>query len=235
VSLSFLIHGCNWWLIAGNTLRFGNISIGKRGRLLDRELDNRRSFDDAGPMAPTQPNYRLLAAAALALTALAGCGKTPVVPAKSISVDAGEKPVLTSVERRDRTLSRQPQTDGVTRASFEQPIIEPEPIKPLAAWTEQEAAAEALGRIGAAAVPALVESLQNPDAAVRLKAIEVLGRMGADAKDAVPHLIRLLDDPDLNVRKAAARTLGRIGPAAQQAVPSLMKTLLEPAPLAPAP
>ena len=187
-------------------------------------------------MASTQPGNRILyAAATLALTALAGCGKTPVVPAKTVSVPAGEKPVLTSLERPDLSHPARLHADGVARASFERSLIEPLSIKPLAAWTEQEAAAEALGRIGAAAVPALVESLQNPDAAVRLKAIEVLGRMGDDAKDAVPQLVRLLDDPDLNVRKAAARTLGRIGPAAQQAVPALMKSLLEPAPLAPVP
>jgi len=178
---------------------------------------------------------RLYAAAALALTALAGCGKTPVVPAKSIAVDTGEQPVLTSLERPSNSSSPRRNAEGVARASFAQPIIEPASIKPLAAWTEQEAAAEALGRIGAAAVPALVESLQSPDATVRLKAVEVLGRMGADAKDAVPHLVRLLDDPDLDVRKAAARTLGRIGPAAQEAVPALMKSLLEPVPLAPVP
>jgi hypothetical protein len=216
-------------LIADNMLRFGNISISKRGRLLYGELDNQFPIDDAGPMASTQRGNRILiAAAVLALTALAGCGKSPVVPVKSISVDAGEQPVLTSLERPSNPSSARRYADGVARASFERPIIESVSIKPLAAWTEQEAAAEALGRIGVAAVPALVESLQDPDAAARLKAVEVLGRMGADAKDAVPQLVRLLDDPDLNVRKAAARTLGRIGPAAQQAVPALMKSLLEP-------
>ena len=44
------------------------------------------------------------------------------------------------------------QLGPVVPAVFEQPIAEPELIKPLAAWTEQEAAAEALGRIGSAAV-----------------------------------------------------------------------------------
>lgn len=165
------------------------------------------------------------------LLALAGCGKTPIVPAKTVTVPAGEKPVLTSLERRDRPALLPMPDSAIAPASFEMPVAEPVPIKPLAAWTEQEAAAEALGRIGAAAVPELVQTLQSPNAAVRLKGVEVLGRMGADAKDAVPQLVRLLDDPDLDVRKAAARTLGRIGPGAHEAVPALMKSLLQPAPL----
>jgi HEAT repeat protein len=171
---------------------------------------------------------------AAALAATAGCGDMPIRPSKTIKVPAGERPVLTSVQRPRSEPSppaeaAPPLANPVTTAIFEQPIAEPEPIKPLAAWTEQEAAAEALGRIGAAAVPAVVQTLHSPDAAVRLKGVEVLGRMGADAREAVPQLVRLLDDPDLAVRKAAARTLGRIGPAAHEAVPALMKSLLEPA------
>lgn len=203
---------------------------------LPPQLDIPQPFDDAEGMALE----RFLAfgcLAAAALTAATGCGDMPIRPSKTITVPAGEQPVLTSVQRPHSEpappIERAPvipPADPVARATFEQPILEPEPIKPLAAWTEQEAAAEALGRIGAAAVPSLVETLRSPDSAVRLKGVEVLGRMGADAREAVPNLVNLLDDPDLAVRKAAARTLGRIGPAAHQAVPALMKSLLEPAP-----
>jgi HEAT repeat protein len=172
--------------------------------------------------------HTLALMAALAFTI--GCGREAIRPSKTVTVPAGEKPVLTSVERPVQPPLEPQPSSNVARATFEQPIPEPEPIKPLAAWTEQEAAAEALGRIGAAAVPALVETLNSPDPAARLKGVEVLGRMGADARDAVPQLVRLLDDPDPAVRKAAARTLGRIGPAAHEAVPSLMKSLLQPTP-----
>ena len=137
--------------------------------------------------------------------------------------------MLTAVERAN--AAAQPEAGGVTRASFEQPIdgqvVETAQIKPFDEWSEQEAAADALGRIGPAAVPSLIETLRDPDPKVRLKAIEVLARMGADAKDAVPELIRLLEDPDEEVRKAAIRTLGRIGPAAKDAVPALMQTLMQ--------
>lgn len=101
-------------------------------------------------------------------------------------------------------------------------------LKPLSKWTQQEAAADALGRIGPAAVPQLVAALRSTDPEERLQATQVLARMGSDAKEAVPDLIRLLEDPDERIRKAATRTLGRIGPDAAEAVPALMRTLLEP-------
>ncbi len=101
-------------------------------------------------------------------------------------------------------------------------------LKPLEKWTEQEAAADALGRIGPPAVPQLIAALRSQDPEHRLQATQVLARMGSDAKEAVPDLIRLLDDPDERIRKAATRTLGRVGPAAGEAVPALMERLLEP-------
>ena len=158
---------------------------------------------------------------------LAGCGPLTSTPKKAIAVPSGGKVVLTAAERAGQEL--QPGTpSSVALAAFETPIEEPQLLKPLEQWTEQEAAADALGRIGAAAVPSLIAALESPDAAARQKAVGVLGRMGSDAAPAVPHLINLLNDPDPAVRKASARTLGRIGPAAKDAVPNLMQTLLEP-------
>jgi HEAT repeat protein len=123
----------------------------------------------------------------------------------------------------------------VALASFEQAFPTPPsvPLRPLEYLTEQETAADALARIGPAAVPALLEALHSPDPEVRAKAANVLGRMGPDARDSVPELIRLLDDPDERVRKTVIRALGRIGPAAQDAVPGLMRTLLQSSPQPP--
>jgi len=166
----------------------------------------------------------------------AGCGRGQFGPTKEIEVPSGGRPVLTSAERIEKEHPAAERLRGpVALATFEQPLAEPQPIKSFDAWSEQEAATDALGRIGAAAVPALLQALQNPDKSVRLKAIDVLARMGAGASDAVPQLIGLLDDPDPAIRKAAARTLGHIGPAAKDAVPALMRTLLEAAPQAPPP
>jgi hypothetical protein len=100
-------------------------------------------------------------------------------------------------------------------------------LKPLEQWSEQEAAADALGRIGKPAIPQLIESLKSENPEVRLISAQVLARMGSDAEEAVPHLVPLLEDSDQRIRKAAARALGRIGPEAAAAVPGLMQTLLE--------
>jgi HEAT repeat protein len=128
----------------------------------------------------------------------------------------------------------QPQSSAVQRTSLEQPVPLEVPatarlLRPFPQWSEQEAAAEALGRIGAAAVPPLIVALRSEDPTVRLRAAEVLGRMGPEAADAVEELVRLLNDPDVRVRKAAIRTLGQIGPAAKDAVPALIERLLMPA------
>jgi HEAT repeat protein len=83
--------------------------------------------------------------------------------------------------------------------------------------------AESLARLGAAAVPELLAALGDPHR--RLIAIDVLGSLGAAAKDAVPALVRLLDDPDATIRGDAAFALGGIGPDAVEAVPALIRIL----------
>jgi HEAT repeat protein len=162
----------------------------------------------------------------------AGCGQLRLKPTRQIVVPGGGPPVLTSEELlasdRYQVSAQAPQT--VAPATFEQPAEPPRMLKPLAEWTEQEAAADALGRIGAPAVPALIETLANPDATLRLKAVEVLARMGPEAQEAVPRLVELLNDSDPAVRKAATRALGQIGPLAHDAVPALMQRLVEPPP-----
>ena len=106
-------------------------------------------------------------------------------------------------------------------------------VRPISDWTLQETAEDALGRMGEAAVPMLVEKLryENPDlkrqATVRRQAAEVLARIGPRAESAVPALIKALDDSATGVRKSAALALGQIGPAAADAAPALLRTMLE--------
>jgi len=136
--------------------------------------------------------------------------------------------VLTTAERQHPPAIVKAAPSLVTRASYEQSINQPRSPKPLDQWSEQDAAANALGRIGAAGRPRARRSpsvVRMPD--MRLKATEVLGRMGTDAKAAVSDLTRLLDDTDERVRRAATRTIGQIGPDAQQAVPALVAALFE--------
>lgn len=95
-------------------------------------------------------------------------------------------------------------------------------------WGVRETAADSLGRIGDAAVPALITALEDADRDVRAQAARALARMGPKAEAAIPALIEALDDDDKFVRQGAARALGQIGPLAEDAVPALMQALKDP-------
>ena len=101
------------------------------------------------------------------------------------------------------------------------------PLRAYGDWSPAETAADSLGRIGATAVPRLLESLRSPNPQLRWQATRVLGRIGPDAATAVPELVRLLSDEDPRVRLAAARALGQIGPNAASSVPALIRMLEE--------
>lgn len=120
--------------------------------------------------------------------------------------------------RRDLPIATIP-SDGITTRFT---------VRPFDDWTMREAAAVALSRIGEAAVPALVEGLRSPDAAMRQQSADTLARIGPSAAKAVPALVELLEDSDPRVRKSAARALGQVGPAAAEAVPSLIRALETP-------
>jgi HEAT repeat protein len=85
--------------------------------------------------------------------------------------------------------------------------------------------AKILARIGPAAIPALVEALDDRSAAVRMGAVYALGLMGAPAEPAVaPILASMKAEDDRSAephqfRELAAWSLGKIGPAA--ALPAL--------------
>jgi HEAT repeat protein len=95
-------------------------------------------------------------------------------------------------------------------------------------WNVADTAADALARIGDAAVPALIEGLADPNPKVRAQSARALARMGPKGHAAVPALILALEDEDPAVRVNAARALGQIGPEAQEAVPALIRALKDP-------
>lgn len=182
------------------------------------------------------PTWATLAAASLCL--VCGCER----PAPS-SVRTNSAAGTTARRQRPIEQARPVPNGGpraaeagegrVAPASFELPVPDsPAPLK-----SEEDLAAEALSRIGPPAVPMLVEALGSPDLSVRKRALEVLLRMGPDAKQAVPALVALLEDDDEELRKGAAVALGRIGPDSAPAVPALMKTMLggQAPPMAPTP
>jgi HEAT repeat protein len=65
----------------------------------------------------------------------------------------------------------------------------------------------------------------DPEAMVRLAAVETLRRFGADAVAAVPALSQALADRHPEVRRAAALTLGDLGTAAQSVLAALTARL----------
>ena len=83
----------------------------------------------------------------------------------------------------------------------------------------------AVTSIGPAAVPALIQLLQDPNPEVRAHAAVALNWIGPGARDAVPALVRALQDDRRRVRQGAAFALFRIGPDAKDAVPVLIKAL----------
>jgi HEAT repeat protein len=93
---------------------------------------------------------------------------------------------------------------------------------------EYDDVAYALGRLGPeakAAVPVLVEQLQDKNHRWRAYVLRALQGIGPGAGAAVPALIRVLEDEkeSMDMRVNAALTLSRIGAAAKEAIPALGK------------
>ena len=96
------------------------------------------------------------------------------------------------------------------------------PVKSRDDWDVSEIVADSLGRIGSAAVPPVIEQLNDANPEARIQAARILAKIGPDAAGAVQDLTVLLKDDNENVRKAAARALGQIGPAAENSVEALL-------------
>jgi HEAT repeat protein len=106
--------------------------------------------------------------------------------------------------------------------------------EPLSAWVEQlndrsatarQEAAEALGKMGAPAKPAiapLIAALGDSDEVVREAAAAALSAFG---KEAVSPLADALKHKEAAVRRGAADALGDIGSTAKTAVPALRDAL----------
>ena len=75
----------------------------------------------------------------------------------------------------------------------------------------QKEASLALRNIGKTAAPALRQALTNSNPRIREGAALALGKMGAAADPAIPDLIQLLTDRDYEVKNAAEFALRRIG------------------------
>ena len=88
-----------------------------------------------------------------------------------------------------------------------------------------EGAAEALGAIGAPALPHLLLLLRAEAPADCRFAAEALGAMGPTAADALPDLIPLLRHADVDVCVSALQAIGAMGSAAAPAASELIASL----------
>lgn len=87
------------------------------------------------------------------------------------------------------------------------PALVPVLVPALEREPEQEAAHQALRKVGGAAGPALVGLLESPQPSVRRSAIRLLAETGYDMQDALRHII----DPDETVRMEVAIAVGLRG------------------------
>ena len=79
----------------------------------------------------------------------------------------------------------------------------------------QETALRILGNLGptvSSAVPAITNSLKDPNLKIKLAAIETLGRIGPGARSAIPSLIMMLTDKSERVLEVAVTALANIDP-----------------------
>jgi HEAT repeat protein len=105
------------------------------------------------------------------------------------------------------TTSKEPVADGRTLTQW---VAD---LKAAAPQSRNAAAYEisGMGPAAAAAVPALIVALDDPEASVRFPVTVALGEIGPAAKDAVPRLKKMMDE-EINdeVAAAAKRALRRI-------------------------
>ena len=91
----------------------------------------------------------------------------------------------------------------------------------------------ALGLVGVVgperkdASDAIIAALNDPDATVKLAAVETLSKLNSLSTAAVPNLISALKSPDVNVRLSVVKALGKKGKSSAKAGDALIRLALE--------
>lgn len=114
--------------------------------------------------------------------------------------------VLASQAEAQGRKQREPEFDGRPLSSW---VAD---LKALAPQSRNAAAyaISGMGPAAKAAVPALIEALNDPEASVRFPVCIALREIGPEAKDAVPALTKALDDRNDDVAAMARKALIKI-------------------------
>lgn len=116
-----------------------------------------------------------------------------------------------TAEAQSPAKGNEPESDGRTLSEWVADLKAPAPQTRNAAAYE----ISGMGPAAAAAVPALIESLDDPNPAVRFPVTVALGEIGPAAEAAVPRLKQVMEE-DINdeVAAGAKRAIRHIRPQA---------------------
>lgn len=167
----------------------------------------------------TRSAPHLLTAVLAAAGACSPAGEQPSRPTSSAPVEAeAPAPVpLDTLLVRLRAASPEVRAEAATALADHGPRLDVRLRALRAALNDPnrevgENAAWALGTIGAASVPILVDALSDSRALVRIRALSALARVGQPAASAREAIRKAMGDPDPSVRRMASVTITRIGP-----------------------
>jgi HEAT repeat protein len=131
---------------------------------------------------------------------------------------------VSSAQPQSPKAEKEPRYRGKTAAYWLQRLTnEDEKDRHKAFYALKELGDEA----ARAAVPVLIDMLEDRDPEFRIFAAYYLGQVGPSAKAAVPRLIAMLQDKKSAVRSAALDGLRGIGPGAAAAIPRLLQLLAD--------
>ena len=159
--------------------------------------------------------------------------KTAVGPLRAVAADTQLRhDVRYAAAQALGRLAAFPEANAVVRpvAALLGEAVHRNAVAPSAAAARGVATvAEALVRLGPAAVPALTDALGDPSHAVQAAAATALGQIGPPAAPAVEKLGGLLTEPKSPDERAAVRAavvaLGEIGPGAAPAIPNVVRVV----------
>ena len=136
----------------------------------------------------------------------------------------------TDIHTLSRTLTSESEAERL-RAAYSLPRLGAEAVPVLMDGLRHENdevtrdACYGLGPAGVPAIPDLIGALGDKNEMIRGYAAYALGDMGSEAEDAVPELIRLADDSSDWVRRNLSEALGNIAADANTSVPALVRMM----------